>query len=435
MKRKLPISSVVALVLMAILLTFLVTDFAVAEQFNQKLKELDAERVEFQKLATLDAIIREHYALKTDDVNQSEGAISGYVEGIGDGYSRYLSADEYAEYLLQLEEKPVYSLGFSIGYNDKTKQARICHVENSSDAKQFGLEVGDTLLSIGDVSVKADGFEAVSSLLVGKKNTSTGVIVKRDGESITYTLNYSNWAKDRVSARLVLGQAAYISIRSFEEGAREDLKAAIDRMISGGADALVFDVRGVKSKEFQNAVECVDVIAGMSDLARVLTKGETVEVLKGDGASVPLDCAVLTDEETYGAPELFAAALRDTVGAKLVGIKTAGCASLQSDIKLNDNSAVLLTTAVYLPPVSDSFEGVGVKPDEKIKSKYDFRSLSPEVDPVLSGAYYLLKPDKIPTGDEPIVLPGPDTDSDDPQLIEPNMQPQEPTDKKESGKK
>lgn len=421
MKRKLSISSVVALLLMAVLLTFLMTDFSVANQFNEKLEELDAEKIEFQKLATLDAIVREHYALKPNEVNQSEGAISGYVDGLGDGYSRYLTADEYAEYLLQLEEKPVYSLGFSVGYHEKTKQARICHVEQSSDAKQFGLEVGDVLLSIGEVSVKSDGFDAVSSLLVGKKNSSTGVVVLRDGEKVTYTLQYSNWKKDRVSARLVLGQAAYICIRSFEDGAREDLKTAIDQMISAGADALVFDVRGGRSTDFREAVECADVIAGMNDLARVLTKGETQEVLKGDGASVPLSCAVLIDGETYGAPELFAASLRDTVEAKLVGSKSAGCASLQSDIKLNDNSAVILTTEVFLPPVADSFEGVGVKPDEKIKSRYDFKALSPEEDPVLSGAYYLLKPDKVPGEDEPIVVPDTDTDSDDPQLIEPNM--------------
>ena len=145
MKRKLPISSVVALVLMAILLTFLVTDFAVAEQFNQKLKELDGERVEFQKLATLDAIIREHYALKTDDVNQSEGAISGYVEGIGDGYSRYLSADEYAEHTV---------LSYDVSAQQMKDWARMMDIEFVHITEDTTVEALEKELFLNDLAWK-----------------------------------------------------------------------------------------------------------------------------------------------------------------------------------------------------------------------------------------------------------------------------------------
>ncbi len=435
MKRKFSLSAVVALVLIAVLLTFLITNGVVTSQFNEKLEELDAGKIEFQKLSTVDSIVREHYAYKVDEIGQSEGSIAGYVSGLGDAYSRYMTADEYAEYLLSQTKAAEYTLGFSAAYHEKDGTARICHVESRSEAAKIGISVGDRLISVGDVKVKQGGFDSVAAMLTGEKNETTSVTVKRDGESVTYSLTYSIQKKDRVSARLVLGQAALISIRSFEEGTKDDLKSAIDSMIASGADALVFDVRGVHSVDFDQAVACVDVIAGMGDLARVVSKGETIEVLSGDGASVPLDCSVLIDAETYGAPELFAACLRDAVEAKVLGSASAGCASVQADIKLNDMSAILLTTRVYMPPVSDGFEGVGVQPDVNLKNEVDFRALSFEDDLVVCEGYYLLKPEKRPGENDPIVVPDLDEEGKDPSLIEPGMEPVTTDDEDKKNKK
>lgn len=422
MKRKLSISSALMLVLMAVLLTFLLTHSAITAQFNQKLLELDAGRDEFQKLSTLDEIVREHFALKVDEVAQSEASIAGYIEGLGDPYSRYLSAEEYAEYLSTKQEKVLYTLGFSAAYNEETKLARVYYVEQGSDAANFGLSVGDTLLTVGGVSVKMDGFEAVCKVMSGKQDTTTGVVVERDGEKITYTLTYDNWKADRVSAVKVLSQAGLITIHRFEDGTKEDLKGAIDRIVSAGVDALIFDVRSIQSMNFDEAIECADVISGMSELARILTGGEKVEVVKGDGASVPFDCAVLVDFATSGAPELFAASLRDAVGAKVVGTASAGRAGVQADIRLNDNSALILTTKVYLPPISDSFDKVGVTPDLEVENSVDFRSLAHEDDVVLREAYYLLRPDRVPGEDTTIDIPEQDPDVEDPELIEQDMQ-------------
>lgn len=432
MKRKFSAASVLVLLLISVLLTYMITAAVVTREFNGKLKDLDAETVEFQKLATIDAIVREHYALKVEDVALSESSILGYVQGLSDGYSRYLSADEYAEYLLAREQKDVFEIGLELSQNKESGAVKISYVESTSEAAQFGLKIGDTVVSIGGVEAKKDNFEDLAALLKGKNGETVGVTVLREKEPVTYTLTYQKQTCDLVRFSLELGQAGLIRIRLFEDGCAEELKKAIDRAIASGADALVFDVRGVRSVDFAEAVQCVDVIAGIGDLARVVTKGETSSVISGDGASVPVDCAVLTDGNSYGAPELFAACLRDTVGAKLVGTKTAGCASAQSDIMLNDKSAVILTTAVYLPPVSDSFEKTGVSPDLKVENPVDFGVLSVEEDAVVTEGYYLLKPDRRPGEGGEIEIPEQDPDKDDPTLIEPGMPGDEKKELKES---
>jgi carboxyl-terminal processing protease len=50
---------------------------------------------------------------------------------------------------------------------------------------------------------------------------------------------------------------------------------------------------------------------------------------------------------------------------------SAGHCSMKETILLSDGSAVTLTTALYNPPVSPNFEGVGVKPDYEVKLTTD----------------------------------------------------------------
>ena len=416
MKRKISLSAALVLILIAVLLTFLITNSVITGQFSEKLTELDAGQVEYQKLAAIESIVRENYAGELDSTALSENSIAGFVRGLGDPECRYLTAEEYAQYLLEKDEKPVYGLGFCAAYNSGTGLARISYVESSSEAALVGVQAGDTLLSVGGRSVSEQGFEAVSELFTGPAGESTSITVGRGEESATYTLKYALVSHDRVSGSLALGQTALISIRSFEEETHTDLKAVIDRLISSGADSLVFDVRGVQSREFDAAIECVKVVAGLKDLARLQTAGGAVEVISGDGAGVPLDCAVLVDEYTSGAPELFAASMRDAAGAVIAGKTTAGCASLAADIRLNDMSALILTTKVYLPPVSDSFAGVGVKPDHEWENSVDFASLAPKDDVVLSETYYLWKPEKRDQPEEEIIVP--EDPGDGPVLIE-----------------
>ncbi len=396
MKRKFSLSSVLSLVLVAILLTFLITYSAVNQELNRELEQMELDKIEYQKLSTVDSIVKEHYALPIDSTVQSEQSIAGYVYGLGDGYSRYLGAEAYAEYLDSKREVTHCDLGFEVCPDPETQAARVCYIASGSEAENSRLQLGDVLLSVGEVTFAEAGYSAVCDALEGAEGVSVGVQFLRGEESVTYTLTYQPRENEILFSSLLYGSAGYIRIRSFEETTASELKRVIDSFVANGADAILFDVRGLDSQGFDSAVSSVGVIAGRCDLARVISGGGSSETVAGEGESIPISCAVLTDENTCGAPELFAAALRDTAGAKVVGVKSRGCAALLTDIMLNDQSALLLATRMYLPPLSDSFHGAGVTPDLEQKSVGEFRFTVPEQDGVISEAYYLLKPHRRP---------------------------------------
>ncbi len=84
------------------------------------------------------------------------------------------------------------------------------------------------------------------------------------------------------------------------------------------------------------------------------------------GADVPI--VVLIDGGSASASEIVAGALQDTARGTIVGHHSFGKAKVQTVIELDDGSAVVLTTAVYLTPLKrDISKGEngerGVQPD------------------------------------------------------------------------
>ena len=91
---------------------------------------------------------------------------------------------------------------------------------------------------------------------------------------------------------------------------------------------------------------------------------ETEKIIVGKADRIRLiTMAVLANESTASAAELFTSALQDYEKAVFVGKTTYGKGSMQSIIRLGDGSAIKLTTRMYFPPFSESYEGVGIVPD------------------------------------------------------------------------
>ena len=90
-----------------------------------------------------------------------------------------------------------------------------------------------------------------------------------------------------------------------------------------------------------------------------------------------LNFAVLTNQNTASAAELFTGTLKDYGLSLTVGVTTYGKGTMQSTYKLSQygySGAIKLTTKYYYPPISESYEGIGIEPDVKV-----------ELDPSLEG--------------------------------------------------
>jgi carboxyl-terminal processing protease len=154
-----------------------------------------------------------------------------------------------------------------------------------------------------------------------------------------------------------------IKILQFDTGTPDQFTAAIKDLQSQGADTFIFDVRNNSGGELNSVVAMLDYL---------LPEGPVIRITDGDGNETTMDSeegeldskmAVLVNHTTASAAELFAAALRDYDKAILVGVQTYGKGSMQTIVRLSDNSAIRVTYKMYSPPFSDNYNGVGLTPD------------------------------------------------------------------------
>jgi len=114
-----------------------------------------------------------------------------------------------------------------------------------------------------------------------------------------------------------------------------------------------------------------------------------------DSREVDLPMAVVINQKTASAAELFAQALWDYDKAATVGVTTYGKGLMQTIYKLDDGSALDITVAKYNPPKSENFDGVGVIPDYEVKLTAEqeamIAELDQESDPQLFKATELVK--------------------------------------------
>ena len=106
----------------------------------------------------------------------------------------------------------------------------------------------------------------------------------------------------------------------------------------------------------------------------------------GDGA-VTAPVALLVDQGTAGAAEVFAAALAGNDRADLVGTRTLGRAARQRLVKLPDQSGLWLTYVRYLTPTSNPIHETGLEPDVEVEQpEIEFGSQPPAPDAALQRA-------------------------------------------------
>ncbi|MDD2806600.1 MAG: S41 family peptidase [Elusimicrobiales bacterium] len=162
-------------------------------------------------------------------------------------------------------------------------------------------------------------------------------------------------------------RTAFLRLGLFFEGSSEVALAAAAAAAERGAQALVIDVRDNQGGVPGEAAAVLKAFAAKpGPVLEVRSRHAGYSSLFAAGARgrfAGLRTAVLVNAGTARAAEVFAAGLRETAGAVLIGEKTAGSVSLQRAFSLGDGRGLELTVARMFPPSGVNLEGAGAAPD------------------------------------------------------------------------
>ena len=316
------------------------------------------------KLIALENLILERFPGEVDQTAIEDAAASAMVDAVGDRWSYYVPASEY-DALEESMNNSYVGIGISLQNTDDGSFVVQSVVENGP-ADQAGMCPEDVIVQVDDQSVEGLSLSELSAMIKGEAGTQVNVTVLRRGEALTLYVTRNRVDTVVAKGNLINGTIGYVRIENFVARSAEETIRTIEDLISQGATSLLFDVRFNSGGYENELVDILDYLLPEGTLVRNTDKQGKKEVFSSDEKHLDMPMAVLINEDSYSAAELFAAVLKEYGAAQTVGTKTVGKGYYQNLFQLDDGSAVDLSVGKYFTSKGENLEGVGLTPDVSV---------------------------------------------------------------------
>ena len=364
--------------------------FCCLQSQNQRMDKLDYVR----------NLLEGCYIGETDREAMYDAAASAMVDSIGDRWSYYMSAEEYAMYLDTMSNSYV-GIGITIEMReDGTMDVK--EVAPGSGAEEAGILVGDRIVAVEGKSVVGMTTEENATLIRGEENTAVKITVARGGQELELSVLRKRIDTVVATYKMLEGNIGLVTIENFDERCAEESIAAIEALLEQGAESLIFDVRNNPGGYKQEMVKLLDYLLPEGPLFRSEDYLGREEVDRSDADCLEIPMAVVVNLQSYSAAELFATALSEYDAAVVVGEKTFGKGYFQVTYPLPDGSAVNLSIGKYCTPNGVDLTGVGLTPDvpvpvdEETAAKIFYDQLETMEDPQILAAINAINSGKTP---------------------------------------
>ncbi len=369
MQKKISIGATALIVWVAIVLTFVGTSLYRSAEYGKALEEAKSQYSAFDKLLAVDELYRQHYVGTLDDQTLADMVIEGYLAGTGDVYAYYFSEEEYEEHTASSNSSLV-GIGVIATYDESAGGLELVVIMPDSPADRAGLLPGDVIVQVADDRIMEIGYVEALSRIKGEEGTDVRITVRRGGTETEHTLT-----REKVTELSVMYHAyekdptvGIVRITSFAAKTPEQFFEAVDALRAGGAQRLVVDLRNNTGGNLTAICNILDYLLPDGPIVHLTDKdGNVLQTISSSASSLDMPMAVLTNGSTASAAELFASAMKDYKRATIVGTVTYGKGTALQEFKLNDGSAVMISTMLYNPPFSENFEGKGVEPDHVVE--------------------------------------------------------------------
>lgn len=320
------------------------------------------------------------------------GAMHGLADGL-DPDSAYLDAGQVKSFDRADAPAATSQTGLEL-----TRQyyLRVIAARDGSPAARAGLRPGDYIRAIDGQSTRDTSVFTGMRRLAGAPGTTVTLTVLRGNAAEPHTVELvrETLPPAPVRSRLVPPDAGYLRIAEFGRGTADQLKAETAQLAKAGATRWVIDLRGTAFGDVEAGLAAARLFVATGTLAYRLERGkekDSIAAAAGDGG-LTQPVALLTDNGTAGAAELFASALTGNKRATLIGERTLGRAARQRLVRLPDGSGLLLTHLFYLTPTESTIHEKGLMPDIAVEQPdVEFGQPLPSTDTTLNRAIDVLK--------------------------------------------
>lgn len=313
------------------------------------------------KLDALNQLIKDKFIGEADEKKIGDAAANAMIETLGDRWSYYIPADEFADY--QDQKKNSY-VGIGVTITPASDGSlEVKQVTAGGSAEEAGVQAGDFITGVNGQSIMGTDLNTISAMIKGEAGTTVELTLSSGGQEKIVTVTRRQIRIPVATGKLLYGGIGLVRIENFNTNCKTETIAAIESLIEQGATKLIFDVRFNPGGYAKELVDILDYLLPKGDLLRTEDVSGKVEVETSDEKCLQMPMAVLVNGDSYSAAEFFAAALSEREWATVVGEQTTGKGYYQVTYSLPDGSAVGLSIGKYFTAKGVSLEGVGITPD------------------------------------------------------------------------
>ena len=326
------------------------------------------------------------YPIK-DDTKLTYGASRGMVEALDDPYSRFMTPKEYKEFQSESEEGHFFGIGAVLDrYRDpKTDEwvVVISAVLPGGPASKTDLRPGDIVVAVDGRPIVDMPLYKVVKLIRGPAGTKVVLTVRRKNAKklIDIEIIRGEVNEPVVDYEILPGDIGYIWLRGFSRTAIGKMREALTYMVKKKVKGLLLDLSQDPGGLLDAAVEIADMFIDQGPLVWIRERGSEPEPIMAHRKTIvpkDLPIVVLIDQASASASEILAGCLQDYGRATIVGYHSFGKSKVQTVIELNDHSALVLTTAIYLTPKKRDIGKEWAKGKKGIKPDIEFPEEKPD---------------------------------------------------------
>lgn len=317
------------------------TPFAKKQQTNGKAAEL--------------LNIIDHAYVDTIDMEKINDAVVVTALNQLDPHSSYISKEDLAAANEQLEGS--FS-GIGVQFNIMEDTIYVVDVISGGPAEKGGLLPGDRIVEVNDTAFvgKELNNEKVFKKLRGAKGSEIRIGVARRGtaEKLMFDIVRDDIPVHSVDiAYMVTDETGLITVNSFGAHTYREFLNGLSKLRYLGAQKVIVDLRGNTGGYLDAAVNMINEFLHKGDLivyveGRAYPRAESRA--NGTGSFQSMQLAVLIDEFSASASEIFAGAMQDNDRGVIIGRRSFGKGLVQQPFPFADGSEARITVARYYTP-------------------------------------------------------------------------------------
>ena len=394
--KKNNIYKAIMLVILTATITFIVTSIVMyntTESTKIKYGSTDEVGATFKMFRNF---IEKNYLGTMDEDAMLESAIKGYVAGLDDDYSEYITKEEMEEYMQDARGNYV-GVGIYITNNTKTNQIVVLMPIKGSPAEAAGIKSGDVITKVDGTEYKGEQLSEASKALKSEAGTIAKIeVLRNDTEKLEFEVERKSIKVSHIEAKVLENDIGYMKVSTFDEGCYEEFKQNWEKLSSQNIKSLIIDLRNNGGGIVDEALNMADMMVEKDKILLITaSKNAEEKINKAEQEkTINVPIVILVNEGTASSSEILSAAVRENnENVKIIGTKTYGKGVIQTIFNLSDGSGIKLTTSEYYTPNHNTINKVGIAPDIEVELPEDenIYTVSEKNDTQLQKAIEVLK--------------------------------------------